>query len=54
MGGQTALNLAMEAEKKGILKKYKTLFGEQASQILSVYEHKHDHVHSDKGEIKKN
>ena len=31
---------------------YKTLFGEQASQILSVYEHKHDHVHSDKGEIK--
>ena len=23
MGGQTALNLAMEAEKKGILKKYK-------------------------------
>ena len=35
-------------------KEYKTLFGEQASQILSVYEHKHDHVHSDKGEIKKN
>ena len=33
---------------------YKTLFGEQASQILSVYDHKHDHVHSDKGEIKKN
>ena len=33
---------------------YKTLFGEQESQILSVYEHKHDHVHSDKGEIKKN
>ena len=33
---------------------YKTLFGEQASQILSVYEHKHDHVHSDKAEIKKN
>ena len=33
---------------------YKTLFGEQSSQILSVYEHKHDHVHSDKGEIKKN
>ena len=32
---------------------YKTLFGEQASQILSVYEHKHDHVHSDEG-IKKN
>ena len=33
---------------------YKTLFGEQASQILSVYEHKHDHVHSDEGRIKKN
>ena len=33
---------------------YNTFFGEQASQILSVYEHKHDHVHSDKGEIKKN
>ena len=33
---------------------YKTLFGEQASQILSVYEHKHDHVHSEKGQIKKN
>jgi len=33
---------------------YKVLFGEQASQILSVYEHKHDHVHSNDGEIKKN
>jgi zinc transport system ATP-binding protein len=33
---------------------YKSLFGEKASQILSVYEHKHDHVHSEKGEIKKN
>ena len=33
---------------------YKNLFGEQASQILSVYEHKHDHVHSNDGEIKKN
>ncbi|MDA8866708.1 metal ABC transporter ATP-binding protein [Candidatus Pelagibacter sp.] len=33
---------------------YKTLFGEQASQILSVYEHKHDHEHSDEGKIKKN
>ena len=33
---------------------YKTLFGEQPSQILSVYEHKHDHVHSDEGQIKKN
>jgi len=33
---------------------YKTLFGEQASQILSVYEHKHDHEHSEEGNIKKN
>ena len=33
---------------------YKTLFGEKASQILTVYEHKHDHVHSDEGLIKKN
>ena len=35
-------------------KEYKALFGEQASQILSIYEHKHDHVHSSDGEIKKN
>ena len=33
---------------------YKTLFGEQASQILSIYEHKHDHEHSHEGDIKKN
>ena len=33
---------------------YKSLFGEQASQILSVYEHNHDHVHSDEGHIQKN
>ena len=33
---------------------YKTLFGEQASQILSVYEHNHDHEHSHEGDIKKN
>ncbi len=33
---------------------YKALFGEQAAQTLSIYEHKHDHVHSHKGEIKKN
>ena len=30
---------------------YKVLFGEQASQTLSIYEHKHDHTHSDDGEI---
>ena len=35
-------------------KEYKALFGEQASQTLSIYEHKHDHVHSNDGEIKKN
>ena len=33
---------------------YKALFGEQASQILSRYEHKHDHIHTDEGKIKKN
>ena len=33
---------------------YKALFGEQASQTLSVYEHKHDHEHSNDGKIKKN
>ena len=33
---------------------YKALFGEQASQILSRYEHKHDHVHANDGEINKN
>ena len=33
---------------------YKALFGEQAAQPLSIYEHKHDHVHSHEGEIKKN
>ena len=33
---------------------YKALFGEQASKILSVYEHKHDHVHTNEGDIKKN
>ena len=33
---------------------YKALFGEQASQTLSIYEHKHDHVHSNDGELKKN
>ena len=35
-------------------KEYKALFGEQASQTLSIYEHKHDHAHSSDGEIKKN
>ena len=35
-------------------KNYKELFGDQASTLLSVYEHKHDHVHSDEGQIKKN
>ena len=33
---------------------YKALFGEQASQILTRYEHKHDHVHTSDGDIKKN
>ena len=33
---------------------YKSLFGDRASQILSIYEHKHDHIHSNDGDIKKN
>ena len=33
---------------------YKALFGEQASQILTRYEHKHDHVHTSDGNLKKN
>ena len=33
---------------------YKALFGEQDSQTLAVYEHKHDHEHSIDGKIKKN
>ena len=32
---------------------YKALFGEQAAQILSRYEHKHDHIHTNEGKIKK-
>ena len=35
-------------------KEYKVLFGEQASHTLSIYEHRHDHVHSHEGDIKKN
>jgi len=33
---------------------YKALFGDQAAQTLSIYEHKHDHVHTSDGDIKKN
>ena len=40
-----------EVEKNS---EYKALFGEQTSQTLSVYEHKHDHEHSIDGKIKKN
>ena len=31
---------------------YKALFGEQASQILTRYEHRHDHTHSPDGTVK--
>ena len=31
--------------------KYKELFGDRASNILSLYEHKHDHTHSHDGTI---
>ena len=34
-------------------KKYKELFGEKSSQLLSLYEHEHDHVHSSDGKIVK-
>ena len=41
MGGQTALNLAMEAEKKGLLKKYKTeLIGAKSSAIANAEDRK--------------
>ena len=33
--------------------KYKELFGDRASTILSVYEHNHDHTHSPDGSIKR-
>jgi zinc transport system ATP-binding protein len=33
--------------------KYKELFGDRASNILSLYEHKHDHTHSQDGSINK-
>ena len=33
--------------------KYQELFGERASSILSLYEHKHDHTHSQDGTIKR-
>ena len=33
--------------------KYQELFGDRASTILSVYEHKHDHTHSADGTIKR-
>ena len=32
---------------------YKELFGDRASAVLSVYEHKHDHSHSPDGTIKR-
>tara|TARA_B100000686_G_scaffold348183_1_gene438614 strand:+ start:171 stop:920 length:750 start_codon:yes stop_codon:yes gene_type:complete len=34
-------------------KNYKELFGEKSSQLLSIYEHDHDHVHSSDGNIVK-
>ncbi len=32
---------------------YKELFGEKSSQLLSIYEHNHDHVHTSDGNIMK-
>ena len=34
-------------------KNYKELFGDQSSQLLSIYEHEHNHTHSTDGKIKK-
>ena len=34
-------------------KQYKELFGEKSSQLLSLYEHEHDHVHDSDGNIVK-
>ena len=34
-------------------KKYKELFGDDLSKILSIYEHKHYHTHSSDGTIEK-
>ena len=34
-------------------KNYKELFGDQSSQLLSIYEHEHNHTHSVDGKIKK-
>ncbi len=31
--------------------KYKELFGDRASKVLTLYEHKHDHTHSQDGKI---
>ena len=33
--------------------KYQELFGDRASSVLSLYEHKHDHTHSQDGTIKR-
>ena len=33
-------------------KEYQKLFGDRASTILSVYEHRHDHTHSTDGTVK--
>ena len=33
-------------------KEYQKLFGDRASTILSVYEHRHDHIHSTDGTVK--
>ena len=35
-------------------KNYKELFGDRSSQLLSIYEHDHNHVHTADGNIEKN
>ena len=34
-------------------KHYKELFGEKSAELLSIYEHDHDHVHTADGDIVK-
>ena len=41
----TPVNVAQDKE-------YQKLFGDHASQILSLYKHNHDHDHSTDGSIK--
>ena len=49
--GKTIARLGPDAQAVVKDSKYKELFGDRASTILSVYEHDHDHTHSPDGTI---